>query len=86
MVATNIEYKTLAIEKLLLDDEVNPLFPYKSPIPKKSSFRKYEYVYDDMYDCYLRPANKMLKYSTTNRAIRAIPENAYPVHTLQAIP
>lgn len=61
-------YKTPAIAKLLLDDGVEPLFPYKSPMTKKGFFRKYEYVYDEMYDCYLCPADKMLRYSTTNRA------------------
>ena len=30
-------------------------------------FRKYEYVYDEYYDCYICPNNQVLKYSTTNR-------------------
>ena len=60
-------YKTPAIAKLLLDDEVQPLFPYKRPMTKDGFFRKYEYVYDEYYDCYICPANKVLKYSTTNR-------------------
>jgi hypothetical protein len=60
-------YKTPAIAKLLLDDEVQPLFPYKRPMTKDGFFRKYEYVYDEYYDCYICPANKILKYSTTNR-------------------
>ena len=34
---------------------------------KKGYFKKYEYVYDEYYDCYLCPNNKILKYSTTNR-------------------
>lgn len=60
-------YKTPAIAKLLLDDDIRPLFPYKRPMTKDGFFRKYEYVYDEYYDCYLCPANKVLKYSTTNR-------------------
>lgn len=60
-------YKTPAIAKLLLDDGVTPVFPYKSPMTKKGYFRKHEYVYDDYYDCYICPANKVLPYSTTNR-------------------
>ncbi len=60
-------YKTPAIAKLLLDDEVQPLFPYKRPMTKDGFFRKYEYVYDEYYDCYICPANKVLQYSTTNR-------------------
>ena len=34
---------------------------------KKGFFKKYEYVYDEHYDCYICPNNKILKYSTTNR-------------------
>lgn len=34
---------------------------------KNGFFRKYEYVYDEYYDCYLCPNNQVLKYSTTNR-------------------
>lgn len=60
-------YKTPAIAKLLLDDQVQPLFPYKRPMTKDGFFRKYEYVYDEYYDCCICPANKILKYSTTNR-------------------
>ena len=60
-------YKTPPIAKLLLDDGVQPLFPYKRPMTKTGFFRKYEYVYDEYYDCYICPANKILKYSTTNR-------------------
>ena len=68
MMVADAGYKTPAIAKLLLDDGVEPLFPYKSPMTKKGFFRKYEYVYDEMYDCCLCPADKMLRYSTTNRA------------------
>jgi hypothetical protein len=34
---------------------------------KDGFFKKYEYVYDEYYDCYICPANKTLEYSTTNR-------------------
>ena len=34
---------------------------------KEGFFKKYEYVYDEPYDCYLCPENQMLFYSTTNR-------------------
>ena len=34
---------------------------------KKGFFLKYEYVYDEMYDCYICPANRTLEYRTTNR-------------------
>lgn len=60
-------YKTPAIAKLLMDDGIQPLFPYKRPMTKKGFFRKHEYVYDEYYDCYICPNNQVLKYSTTNR-------------------
>lgn len=34
---------------------------------KEGFFKKYEYVYDEYYDCYICPNNEILKYSTTNR-------------------
>ena len=60
-------YKTPAIAKLLIDDGIRPLFPYKRPMNKDGFFRKYEYVYDEYYDCYICPNDQVLKYSTTNR-------------------
>ncbi len=60
-------YKTPAIAKLLLDDGITPVFPYTRPMTKDGFFKKYEYVYDEYYDCYICPNNKVLKYSTTNR-------------------
>ena len=60
-------YKTPAIAKLLIDDGVRPLFPYKRPQTKDGFFRKHEYVYDEYYDCYICPNNKTLEYRTTNR-------------------
>ena len=67
MVVLDAGYKTPAIAKQLLDDGVEPLFPYKAPMTKKGFFKKYEYVYDEQYDCYLCPNNQILKYTTTNR-------------------
>ena len=60
-------YKTPAIAKLLIDDGIQPLFPYKRPMTKSGFFRKYEYVYDEYYDCYICPNNQILAYRTTNR-------------------
>ena len=60
-------YKTPAIAKLLIDDGIKPLLPYKRPMTKEGFFKKYEYAYDEYYDCYICPNNQILKYSTTNR-------------------
>ena len=60
-------YKTPAIAKLLLDDGIKPLFPYKRPLTKEGFFRKYEYVYDEYFDSYICPNDQLLTYRTTNR-------------------
>ena len=60
-------YKTPYIAKLLIDDGIRPLFPYKRPMTKEGYFKKYEYVYDEHYDCYICPNGKTMEYSTTNR-------------------
>ena len=60
-------YKTPAIAKLLMDNNINLLSAYTRPQTKEGYFRKYEYVYDEQYDCYICPNNQILKYSTTNR-------------------
>lgn len=60
-------YKTPAIAKLLLEDGIQPITPYKRPYTKEGFFKKYEYVYDEYYDCYICPNNELLTYSTTNR-------------------
>ena len=60
-------YKIPAIAKMLIDDGIEPLFPYKRPQTKEGFFKKYEYAYDEYYDCYICPNGKTLEYSTTNR-------------------
>ncbi len=67
MMVLDAGYKTPAIAHLLIEDQIEPLFPYKCPQTKKGFFRKYEYVYDEYYDCYICPEGKILTYSTTNR-------------------
>jgi len=66
-VSVDSAYKTPWIAKRLLEDNVLPVMPYKSPMTKKGFFKKYEYVYDEYYDCYICPQNEVLEYSTTNR-------------------
>ena len=60
-------YKTPAIAKTLIDNGIKPVFPYKRPMTKEGFFKKYEYVYDEYYDCYICPNNQTLHYSTTTR-------------------
>jgi len=60
-------YITPAISKLLKDNEQRLFIPYKRPMTKKGFFKKHNYVYDEYYDCYLCPNDKVLEYSTTNR-------------------
>jgi len=65
--AMDAAYKTPWICKRIMDDGRQVSLPYKRPMTKDGFFRKYEYVYDEYYDCILCPANQVLKYSTTNR-------------------
>lgn len=67
MIVVDAGYKTPAIAKMLLDDQVIPVMPYKRPATKKGFFRKSEYVYDEYYDCYICPNGRILNYRTTNR-------------------
>jgi hypothetical protein len=60
-------YKIPWIMKQIFDSGRKAATPYKRPMTKDGFFKKYEYVYDEFYDCVLCPENHVLKYSTTNR-------------------
>lgn len=60
-------YKTPWIIKQVIEDGKVPVTPYKRPMTKKGYFKKYEYVYDEYYDCVICPENEILCYTTTNR-------------------
>jgi transposase len=66
-VAVDAGYKTPWIMKQIIDSERIPCTPYKRPMTKDGFFKKYEYAYDEYYDCYVCPNNQVLSYSTTNR-------------------
>jgi len=60
-------YATPAIcREIILNGHI-PLMPYKRPMTGKGLFKKYEYVYDEFYDCYICPNNEVLSYSTTDK-------------------
>ena len=63
----NVTEKFPGIEMVGLDSGRLPTTPYKRPMTKAGFFKKYEYVYDEYYDCIICPNNQVLKYSTTNR-------------------
>jgi len=67
VVAIDSGYKTPWIMKQVFDSGREAATPYKRPMTKPGFFKKYEYVYDEYYDCVLCPENQVLKYSTTNR-------------------
>ena len=67
VVAVDAGYKTPWIMKQVLDSDRIPAVPYKRPMTKEGFFKKYEYVYDEYYDCIVCPANQVLSYRTTNR-------------------
>lgn len=60
-------YKIPAIARQLIEDNKVPVMPYKRPMTKKGFFRKYDYVYDEYFDCYLCPNHQVLPYRLTNR-------------------
>jgi len=66
-VAVDAGYKTPYNCKTLIDQEIRPVMPYTRPMTKDGFFKKYEYAYDEYYDCYICPNNQVLKYRTTNR-------------------
>ena len=66
-VAVDAGYKTPGIMREIIQRGMIPVVPYKRPMTKKGFIKKTEYVYDEYYDCYICPANKLLNYSTTNR-------------------
>ena len=67
LVVGDTAYKTPAIAHLLKEKGIKLLSTYASPKTKDGFFPKYEYVYDEHFDCYLCPNNQVLSYSTTNR-------------------
>ena len=60
-------YVNNAICREIILNNQTPLMPYKRPMTGKGLFKKYEYAYDEYYDCYVCPNNKVLSYSTTDR-------------------
>ena len=66
-VVVDAGYKTPGICREILQANKQPIMPYRRPMTKDGYLRKYEYVYDEYYDCYLCPNDQVLRYSTTNR-------------------
>ncbi|MCB6203994.1 IS1182 family transposase [Extibacter muris] len=67
MIVADAGYRTPAIAKLLLDDGIQPLLPYRRPMTRKGFFKRSDYVYDEKYDWYICPNHCTLQYTTTNR-------------------
>jgi len=66
-VAMDAGYKTPYIAKYLTHLEIRPVMPYTRPRTKNGYFKKYEYAYDEYYDCYICPEGQVLSYRTTTR-------------------
>jgi len=60
-------YKNPSICREIIIAGKDPIMPYTRPKTKDGFFKKYDYVYDEYYDCIICPNNQVLKYSTTNR-------------------
>jgi transposase len=66
-VAVDAGYKTPHIAKFLTDQEIRPVMPYTRPRTKVGYLKKYDYVYDEHFDCYICPEGQVLPYRTTTR-------------------
>jgi hypothetical protein len=60
-------YNSPAICREVYVNNVTPVLPYMRPRTKKGFFKKYEYVYDEYYDVYICPNEKILPYKSTTR-------------------
>lgn len=78
VIVADSAYNTPYIAKRVLDDGKDLLVPYRRPMTKQGFFKKYDFAYDEYYDCVVCPNNKVLKYSTTNRdGYREFKSNPY---------
>ncbi|EDL64677.1 IS1182 family transposase [Bacillus sp. SG-1] len=66
-VAVDAGYKTPHIAKFLMDQDIRPVMPYTRPRTKEGYLKKYDYVYDEHFDCYICPEGQILPYRTTTR-------------------
>lgn len=66
-VSLDAGYIAPAICREIIENKQTPYMPYKRPLTKRGFFKKYDYVYDEEYDCYICPNNKVLNYTTTTR-------------------
>lgn len=60
-------YATPQICREIIKKGHTPLMPYVRPKTGKGLFKKYEYAYDEYYDCYVCPNNQTLEYKTTDK-------------------
>ena len=60
-------YYTAPICKGLSDRDIYGVMPYVRPGGKKGQLKKSAFDYDEHFDCYPCPENRVLKYTTTNR-------------------
>lgn len=67
VIAADAGYKTPWICKQIFDSGRIPSLPYRRPTTRKGSLPRFDYVYDEYYDCILCPQNQVLSYATTNR-------------------
>jgi hypothetical protein len=66
-ISADAGYLTPFIARLIMENGMRPVLPYKRPMTKKEFFKKYEYVYDEYLDIYICPRGEDLKYNRTDR-------------------
>lgn len=79
VVAVDSGYKTPWIMKQIIDSEKIPAVPYKRPMTKSGYCKKYEYVYDEYYDCILCPGLTVPPIAKGIGNIKATPVTAKTV-------
>ncbi|MDF9867857.1 transposase, partial [Bacilli bacterium PM5-3] len=60
-------YKTPAICREIFNNNQVPYMPYTRPRTKKGYLKKHDFVYDEVYDCYICPNEKILTYYSTSK-------------------
>lgn len=66
-VSLDAGYASPAICREIIKNKQDPYMPYKRSMTKRGFFKKHDYAYDEEYDCYICPNNKVLSYTTTTR-------------------
>lgn len=66
-IVADAAYKTPTLTRFFSHLKLRPVLPYTRPRGSKELLPKKLYVYDEYFDCYICPEDKLLTFSTINR-------------------